>query len=404
MRVSYLELRNYRRFRDLKLQFSDGVIGILGMNGAGKTTIIESIAWALFGNVEEVVRTSRESVRRVGADSHEVCSVALEFELGGAEYRIEREMGGRNLSMRAELRTKDKLLAEGDKPVRRMVEKLLGMDHKSFFTSVFARQKELNALQNVSPGERKKVVLRMLRIDGIDAALADIRSDKRDTLSRIEGSQRTLLMDDGRERESVLQERLPTLSAALDSVSKDFRVAELKEHQAGRELEVARKRRDELKKDVDAYNSSASDLKAVQSSLIELRKREQNTIERISAAESRLKRLPSLEKDEARFKMVTERKDILEKERAKHDKAGTIREEIRRDKEEIAQRTAEMARLEEGLGKIADVESDMSEVDRSKSECEAVKEKISGLAGELRAKMAERQGKCHSMCKGYQLY
>jgi DNA repair exonuclease SbcCD ATPase subunit len=101
VRISYLELRNYRRFKELKLQFPDGVVGILGLNGVGKTTIIESIAWALFGNVDEVVRTSRESVRRAGAGSHENCLVVLEFELGGTEYRIEREMGGKNLSMRA---------------------------------------------------------------------------------------------------------------------------------------------------------------------------------------------------------------------------------------------------------------------------------------------------------------
>jgi len=88
MRISYLELRNYRRFKDLKLQFPDGIVGILGLNGVGKSTIIESVAWALFGNVEEVVRTSRESVRRAGAVAHENCYALLEFELGGAEYRI----------------------------------------------------------------------------------------------------------------------------------------------------------------------------------------------------------------------------------------------------------------------------------------------------------------------------
>ena len=122
------------------------------------------------------------------------------------KYRVVREMGGKNLTMKAELRTKDMVLAEGDRIVKEKVEQLLGMDHKSFFTSVFARQKELNALQSVAAGERKKVVLRMLRIDGIDAVLTDIRSDKRTNQAKIEGAQGTLLTEDGREKEKVLAE------------------------------------------------------------------------------------------------------------------------------------------------------------------------------------------------------
>ncbi|MCJ2533314.1 MAG: AAA family ATPase, partial [Candidatus Thermoplasmatota archaeon] len=157
MKISYLELKNYRKFRDLKLQLPDGVIGILGLNGAGKTTIIEAVAWSLFGNVEEVVRTNRESVRRLGVSRTDKVSVVLEFDLDGTEYRLEREMGGRNLSMKALLRSKGDIIAEGDRAVKSKVQDLVGMDHKSFFTSVFARQKELNELQNFAPAERKKV-------------------------------------------------------------------------------------------------------------------------------------------------------------------------------------------------------------------------------------------------------
>lgn len=42
-------LKNYRRFRKLSIEFPENLQGFLGSNGAGKSTIIEAIAWALYG-------------------------------------------------------------------------------------------------------------------------------------------------------------------------------------------------------------------------------------------------------------------------------------------------------------------------------------------------------------------
>ena len=390
MRISYLELRNYRRFRELKLQFPDGIVGILGLNGVGKTTIIESIAWALFGNVEEVVRTSRESVRRVGAGSHDNCAAVLEFELGGAEYKIEREMGGKSLGMKAELRTKGKVLADGDKPVRKMVEKLIGMDHKSFFTSVFARQKELNALQNVAAGERKKVVLRMLRIDGIDTVLTEVRADERDIHSRIEGSERMLLTEDGREKEKVLAEKLPELEKQSTLCSKNLEVAEAKEAAADRAVEDVKKRRDVLKKDVDAYNSTSSDLKAKQSSIKELREREKSVAAKISTADVQLRRMPELERSENEWRLISEKRESLEKEKDRFERAKSIKHEIEAESEDVREREAELDRLRSEAGKPETIADQIAEVERTKSECESARSEISSKIGGVKARIAER--------------
>ena len=390
MRISYLELRNYRRFRELKLQFPDGIVGILGLNGVGKTTIIEGIAWALFGNVEEVVRTSRESIRRAGVGPHDNCAAVLEFELGGAEYKIEREMGGKSLAMKAELRAKGKVLADGDKPVRRMVEKLIGMDHKSFFTSVFARQKELNALQNVAAGERKKVVLRMLRIDGIDTVLTEVRADKRDIQSRIEGSERMLLTEDGREKEKVLAEKLPELERQSVLCSKNLEEAETKEIAAARSVEDIKKKRDVLRKDVEAYNSSSSDLKAKQAKITEMREREKSVAAKISAAEVQLRRMPDLEKSEAEWRLVSEKRESLEKEKDRFERAKSIKQEIEADKEDLGEREAELTKLRSEGVKPEMIADQIAEIEISKSECDSAKSKIDSKIGEIKARIVDK--------------
>ncbi len=385
MRISYLELKNYRRFRQLKLQFPDGITGILGMNGVGKTTIIEAIAWTLFGNVDEVVRTSREGVRRVGASPADSCLAILEFELGGSEYRIEREMSGRSLHMRAVLRTKDKILAEGDRPVRTMVEKLLGMDSKSFFTSVFARQKELNALQNVAPGERKKVILRMLRIDSIDSAISSIRADKNQIHSKIEGSERTILMEDGREKEKVLNVRLPELSETLDRATCELSIAQAEEREIARSVEETRKRREELKKDVEAYNATQGDLRAKLSTVEELERRKESLSVRMGKERPRLDSLPALTKDEDDWKKVTARRDELQIEKEIWDRAKSLSEGIAEDELDMQKRAQELSSLKKAVNDAGDFQSKIVENDQLKDQSDHERKRLQTEEGRLRA-------------------
>jgi exonuclease SbcC len=391
MRISYLELKDYRRFRQLKLQFPDGIVGILGLNGVGKTTLIEGAAWALFGNVDEVVRTSREGIRRAGAASSDSCSAVLEFELGDAEYRIEREMGGKNLTMRAELRNKDKILAQGDKPVREMVQRLIGMDHKSFFTSVFARQKELNALQNVAAGERKKVVLRMLRIDGIDSVLTNVRADKKERQARIEGAEKTLITEDGREREKVLVDAIPELERGHSSAVAELELAEKREREVTKEFDQLKLRRNDLKKDVDAYNSAIGDLKAKQSQIKEMKSREKSLEARLFEANEKLSRLPGLEEEDKAWRDVGAKKERLDRDKANNGKAKMLEQDIESDQKELKRRLEEITQLKAGKASPDELAAKQDETEKAKTDCQVRRSEIATKIGELRAKISEKK-------------
>jgi DNA replication and repair protein RecF len=47
--LASLELRDFRRFRDVHVEFGVGVSVIEGLNGAGKTTLLEAVAWVALG-------------------------------------------------------------------------------------------------------------------------------------------------------------------------------------------------------------------------------------------------------------------------------------------------------------------------------------------------------------------
>ena len=144
MHLVRLELNNYRRFEEAEVEFPDGVVGIIGVNGAGKSSLVEAIAWALYGN--DLARSSKEEIRRLGASINEVCRVILDFEMNGDNYRVVRELKGASSTADAALFVNGRPQARGVTATSAMIDKTLGMDWKSFLVSFFARQRELNAL------------------------------------------------------------------------------------------------------------------------------------------------------------------------------------------------------------------------------------------------------------------
>src|SRR5437764_226645 len=88
MRINRLRLCNFRQHIDTSIEFESGITGIIGPNGSGKSTILEAIAWALYGM--PAARGTRESIRSYRAAARASVKVELEFELGGHRYFVTR--------------------------------------------------------------------------------------------------------------------------------------------------------------------------------------------------------------------------------------------------------------------------------------------------------------------------
>src|SRR4030042_1626049 len=99
MIIKNLKLQNYRRFSSLELELPENLIGIIGNNGIGKTTIVEAIGWVLYGN--RIKRTDKLDIRSQFCNQNTVCSVEMVFVLGGIEYRISRQLKGKTAIVEA---------------------------------------------------------------------------------------------------------------------------------------------------------------------------------------------------------------------------------------------------------------------------------------------------------------
>jgi len=217
MILKSLRLKNFRKFQDSYIEFPDGVTGVVGLNGAGKSTIFEAVAWTLYGPV--AARTSADQIKRDGAKHSDPCRIELDFIFGDDNYRIVREMSGKNLTASATATVNGTLAANGAEVVSRFIQKKLGMDFKSFYTSIFAKQKELNALSSMNPSERRPLILRMLGINALDEIIADIRSDTKNKKDLVEKLELDLIDDAGENKTIKIQDEIKTLNKKKEEIT-----------------------------------------------------------------------------------------------------------------------------------------------------------------------------------------
>jgi exonuclease SbcC len=243
MILKSLHLKNFRKFKDASIEFPDGITGVVGLNGVGKSTLFEAIAWVLYGPVS--TRTSIDQIKRDGAEPADPCRVELEFIFEDDTYRVVREMTGKNLQASGTATVNGSIAATGAETLTRFIQRRLGMDWKSFYTSLFAKQKELNALSSINPSERRQLILRMLGIDVVDDIIQEIRSDARDKKNTVDKLQADLVDAAGNSKKEAYQHEL----AALEQQQKDLaqRVAEHK-----KQLQKKSEELNKSKKECDA--------------------------------------------------------------------------------------------------------------------------------------------------------
>ena len=181
MLVKRIFLRNYRVYEDaLELEIPPGLVGIYGPNGGGKSYLVESLLFSLWGRS----RTTIPDVRTTGVGGD--CVAEVEFEHEGHLYVVRRSVTGVNATVRASAFADGQQVAEGVRDTGRYVHSILGMDDASFRSSVFAEQKQLAAFSQQRPQQRKDLVLKLLGVMPLDTARDDARKDARAARERLE--------------------------------------------------------------------------------------------------------------------------------------------------------------------------------------------------------------------------
>ena len=402
MIVRRLLLKNFRCFRDLDLtDLPEGLTGIIGRNGSGKSTLLEAIGWALYGTDALATRTKKDGVKTQGADPSDSCEVVLEFTMGGDSYKIERRLRGKSADPHAVVYKNGNAQAEAERErgVNTYISKLFGMDRATFFASVFAQQKELDKLTSETPGERQRIIRRLLRLDLIEIALKEIRQDK----SRKEDEVRTLqgvvledvsLVQAGiealKEQKKILIGQEKDEENELESLKKSLEAARVQKHRVEEKHAVDLKLEkaitgleSEIRSSWERKQQCEAELKGLETGKNELEKLEPQETEYLRAQEE-LEKLRSAS-------VLCEKKRSLEKNIKDHEKAlervlkgrqesierlklyEGLNEEKKKLQSELKSRQVRRARLSEEMVTLK------TRVDSSKEEISKLEEKKGGI-------------------------
>lgn len=162
MHIKLVELENIKSHADAKFEFSRGSTAITGENGAGKTTIIEAIAWTLF----DLLDYKKDDFVRRGAKKG-VARVTFESGLDEREYTAVRDTGTVYYIYDPMLKMR---IADKKEEVTRFLWQHLGVEPGTDLESLFKHaigvpQGTFTAIFLATTAERKKTFDTLLKVE-----------------------------------------------------------------------------------------------------------------------------------------------------------------------------------------------------------------------------------------------
>jgi exonuclease SbcC len=174
--IKAIELVNFISHSRTLLAFNRGVTIFVGHNGSGKSSIIDAITFALYG--QHTRKTNKNLVRR----GSEVSWLNLRFSVGSKEYNAYRRLGSNGQSQLAKF---DQVLDSGNIVEKNVVSgerkqfgdsmsgeiaKTLGIDYKKLRVAAVVQQGELSSIIDSKPKEFKELLNSLIGIDRLDTA------------------------------------------------------------------------------------------------------------------------------------------------------------------------------------------------------------------------------------------
>ncbi len=221
-----LEISNFLSYRDTAVLNFDGIhlACIAGLNGAGKSSVLDAMTWALFGASRS--RSDDDLVNKTAAINGGAAQVNFIFRLEGSVYRILRQKKLRKTAVLEFFMAIDPEMS-GWKPLtesklrqtQAAIEQLLRMNFDTFSNASFLLQGKADEFTTKPPGKRKEILADLLGVsqwNQYKEAAAVRRKEAERRIALLDGLLADIETELGEEEERAAN--LETTKAALTAV------------------------------------------------------------------------------------------------------------------------------------------------------------------------------------------
>ncbi|MFP3915687.1 MAG: AAA family ATPase, partial [Actinomycetota bacterium] len=304
MRPERLEMAGFAPFRQpTEVDFRGlEIFALTGPTGAGKSSVIDAITFALYGSVSRYGRRSVGPVVTLGAAE---ARVRFDFEVEGVSYSaarvVRRTPGGGATTAEARLEGDGAVLASGAAEVTEAVESLLGLGIEHFTRSVVLPQGEFAAFLHDTPAGQQDLVKALLDMGVLDTVrrMATERARTAEAVADQARVRLDQLQDATPEAEKAAARRLQRTESLIEPVqSAEEAIAESEEAVKSRRARV-----EELGEQHRLVSSVsvpegvaelARKLSLVEDDMARARERHEEAARRREEAQARVDELPSV--------------------------------------------------------------------------------------------------------------
>jgi len=235
MIIQSLFARNFMKYEELSVRHfpDEGVVGIVGDNESGKTTILEAITFALFGRT---IKVDESSYLRLICWKDSEMEVRLSFQVEDQNLRVwrryDRQGGKEAVLYRVEGETEE-VLCEGLAQVNTKIQSLFPIRFDVCRQSFYLGQKELHDLYERRVPNSTEIMDKMTGLDRLKRAYESVRTQLPDVQEDVVSLEKKISIAEV--KISGIEERLNEKRSIEDDLSRQReRLAEIRE---GRRIE-----------------------------------------------------------------------------------------------------------------------------------------------------------------------